>query len=140
MRLASANACPVSPGSSATNVLLVSGTTVLRDASVSESLIDLFNPSNWILNEVIIKILACGCNTEYSHGFGCNAKTGHCECLPGVVGDKCDRCPYRNVLVPEEGCLDCDSCTHDLLNSTDALELLIDPIMIEFEVGNFFNF
>lgn len=79
-------------------------------------------------------ILACGCNTGYSRGFGCNPNTGQCECLPGVIGDKCDRCPFRNILIPDSGCLKCSSCIHNLLDSNNDLKNIIDPIMIDFEV------
>lgn len=77
--------------------------------------------------------LSCGCNTEYSLGFGCNAQTGQCECLPGVVGEKCDRCPYRWVLIDNEGCFGCDTCTHDLLDVTGALKNMTDPVIVEFD-------
>ena len=80
-------------------------------------------------------VTACGCNQEYSVGFGCNPATGQCECLPGVTGEKCDHCPYRWVLKEEEGCFECDACTHGLLNVTDELAATIDPQMRDFEVN-----
>ena len=83
---------------------------------------------------LIFVLAACGCNTDYSLGFGCNPNTGQCECLPGVIGEKCDHCPYRWVLKEEEGCFECDSCIHDLLDVTDQLRSRIDPVVIEFEV------
>lgn len=80
---------------------------------------------------------ACGCNTEYSIGVSCDPLTGQCECLPGVIGDKCDHCPARWVLIEEEGCFACDSCTHDLLDVTDQLFLMLDPHVREFDVRLF---
>ena len=80
-------------------------------------------------------ISACGCNRNYSLGFGCNPKTGQCECLPGVIGEKCDHCPYRWVLIEDEGCFSCDSCVHNLLDVTDDLKKRIDPVTEEFEVS-----
>ncbi|CAG2053240.1 unnamed protein product [Timema podura] len=44
-----------------------------------------------------------------------------------------DHCPYRWVLIPDEGCFECDSCSHDLLDVTDQLKQLLDPVIIEFE-------
>lgn len=87
-------------------------------------------------------LIACGCRTQYSLGFGCNAQTGQCECLQNVQGEKCDRCPYRWVFVPDYGCHQCDNCTHFLLDSTDELAHLIDPVIHEFvevESGYFTN-
>ncbi|KAL1517260.1 hypothetical protein ABEB36_001047 [Hypothenemus hampei] len=77
--------------------------------------------------------VSCGCKGEYSIGVGCNALTGQCECLPGVIGEKCDQCPHRWVFVPDFGCHQCDSCHHSLLNDTDDLANLIDPIILEFD-------
>nr|CAI5850401.1 unnamed protein product [Callosobruchus analis] len=79
---------------------------------------------------------SCGCKSEYSLGFGCNAQTGQCECLQGVVGEKCDQCPHRWAFVPEVGCHACDSCHHALLNDTDQLAAMIDPIIFEFDLDN----
>ncbi|KAK6627792.1 hypothetical protein RUM44_010271 [Polyplax serrata] len=76
---------------------------------------------------------SCGCNIDYSVGVGCNPVNGQCECLPGVIGDRCDQCPHRWVLIPDRGCFECNSCTHDLLDTTDYLRNLIDPVMTEFK-------
>ncbi|XP_060535680.1 laminin subunit alpha [Cylas formicarius] len=77
--------------------------------------------------------ISCGCKSEYSLGVGCNALTGQCECLPGVLGEKCDQCPHRWVFVQDIGCHECDTCHHALLDETDALATMIDPIIIEFD-------
>ena len=93
----------------------------------------------------------CGCNIEFTIG-GCNPSTGQCECLPGVVGLNCDRCPTNWVLVvndtrtvePEwkqnfdydEGCFPCSSCVSDLMESADKLDKTLEPIMNEFDAAN----
>lgn len=87
------------------------------------------------------KILACSCNTDYSRGLGCNAQNGQCECLPGVIGEKCDNCPHRWVLIPDYGCQECDTCHHALLDYTDSLQQQIDPVIIDFNTiaGGYFT-
>ncbi|XP_066588247.1 laminin subunit alpha [Prorops nasuta] len=75
---------------------------------------------------------SCGCNTGYSVGASCNVTTGQCTCLPGVIGEKCDHCPYRNVLLEGQGCFQCGSCAGDLLDVTDELAGLLDPVFYEF--------
>lgn len=55
--------------------------------------------------------------------------------MQGVEGEKCDHCPYRWVFVPEYGCHGCDTCTHYLLDSTDELDNLINPVINEFDVS-----
>lgn len=84
---------------------------------------------------------ACSCNNDYSRGVGCNVLTGQCECLPGVVGEKCDACPYRWVLVSDQGCHDCDICHHNLLDVTDSLDNELKPIIDDFQTvaGGFFT-
>lgn len=77
--------------------------------------------------------VSCNCKSEYSLGLGCNVNTGQCECLPGVVGEKCDRCPHRWVLIPNSGCYECDKCAHDLLDVTDGLYDIIEPVSMDFK-------
>ncbi|XP_035729977.1 laminin subunit alpha-like isoform X2 [Vespa mandarinia] len=77
---------------------------------------------------------SCGCNTGYSVGVSCNTTTGQCTCLPGVIGEKCDHCPYRHVLIPGQGCFACDSCTGDLLDVTDILSGLLNPVFEEYNM------
>lgn len=52
-----------------------------------------------------------------------------------MIGEKCDQCPHRWVFVPDYGCQICDSCAHALLDDTDYLNTLIDPIIFEFDVS-----
>lgn len=61
--------------------------------------------------------------------------------MPGVVGEKCDACPYRWVLVPDQGCHECDVCHHNLLDVTDAMANELDPVIDEFQTvaGGFFT-
>ena len=93
----------------------------------------------------------CGCNIEFTIG-GCNPLDGQCECLPGVVGQNCDRCPTNWVLIvddtrpvkPEwmqnfdytDGCFPCSSCVSDLMDSANKLNSTLAPIMDEFQAAN----
>lgn len=58
----------------------------------------------------------------------CNQFTGRCQCLPNVVGEKCESCPDRWVLIPESGCQPCSDCVHVLLNDTVGLQDSINMI------------
>lgn len=51
-----------------------------------------------------------------------------------MIGERCDHCPHRWVLIDTEGCFKCDSCTHGLLDATDEMENIISPTLDEFEV------
>lgn len=53
--------------------------------------------------------------------------------MPGVVGEKCDACPFRWVLVPDRGCHECDVCHHDLLDVTDSLAVELNPVIHDFQ-------
>lgn len=70
--------------------------------------------------------------------MGCNPANGQCSCLPGVVGKNCDSCPHRWVLIEDRGCQGCDNCQHQLLDETDALAAMLDPVKDDFEVGTIF--
>lgn len=85
--------------------------------------------------------IACSCNDNYSRGVGCNDQTGQCECLPGVIGEKCDSCPHRWVFVADRGCHECDTCHHALIDVTDSLANELDPVIVEFKssVGGYFT-
>lgn len=99
------------------------------------------------LNFEKISSFECGFNPVYykiipfSIRFFYSIETGQCECLPGVVGEKCDSCPYRWVLVQDQGCHECDVCHHNLLDVTDALANELDPEIEEFQTvaGGFFT-
>lgn len=93
-----------------------------------------------LVNNAIL-FLACSCNDEFARGVGCNVQTGQCECLPGVIGEKCDACPHRWVLVQDVGCHECDHCHHALLDVTDALANELNPVIADFETvaGGFFT-
>ncbi|XP_023237076.1 laminin subunit alpha-like [Centruroides sculpturatus] len=75
--------------------------------------------------------ISCNCDEKYSAGAVCNPDTGLCQCLPGVIGDKCDRCPYRWAFVDKIGCHECGPCVHALLDDTDYLKSVIDPVWEE---------
>ncbi|XP_054719477.1 laminin subunit alpha-like [Uloborus diversus] len=90
---------------------------------------DLCEPGYWQYSSY--GCVSCNCDQKYSRGAVCNSLTGQCQCLPGVVGDKCDSCPYRWVFVKKEGCYECDVCVHGLLDTTDELHNMIEPVMVE---------
>lgn len=61
--------------------------------------------------------------------------------MPGVVGEKCDSCPYRWVLVEDQGCHECDICHHNLLDVTDAISNELQPVIVDFQTvaGGYFT-
>lgn len=61
--------------------------------------------------------------------------------MPGVVGEKCDSCPHRWVLIQDQGCYECDICHHDLLDVTDSLSNELGPVITDFQTvaGGFFT-
>ncbi|XP_054153409.1 laminin subunit alpha-like [Oppia nitens] len=76
---------------------------------------------------------SCNCVDKYSYGAVCDQQTGQCQCMPGVIGDKCDSCPHRWVFIPKSGCHECGLCVHELLDDTDGLQQLIDPLRLEIQ-------
>ena len=67
----------------------------------------------------------CQCNLHGTVGnslSNCDSETGHCECLPKVLGARCDECAenYWN-LESEKGCMACDCDTSGTYaNSTNC--------------------
>ena len=76
---------------------------------------------------VAVVISACDCNYEGSETLQCNRRTGVCECVPGVAGDKCDYCARgtTGVLPNCEPCGECfddwDAIISDLRGSSKQL-------------------
>ncbi|XP_060085671.1 laminin subunit alpha-2-like [Ylistrum balloti] len=63
----------------------------------------------------------CKCNVEGSVSGRCDSN-GHCVCLPGIMGEKCDSCQPRYAVV-DGACVSCDvGCTADLMLEMDKLD------------------
>ncbi|XP_013792030.1 laminin subunit alpha-like, partial [Limulus polyphemus] len=76
--------------------------------------------------------VSCNCVEKYSlPGAVCDVASGECQCLPGVVGTNCQGCLYRWTFIENQGCQECGPCVHALLDETDYLQSLIDPIRDE---------
>ncbi|PBC25348.1 Laminin subunit alpha [Apis cerana cerana] len=97
---------------------------------------------------------ACDCGIA-SESSQCDDITGQCLCKPGVTGRRCDQCisGYWNYgpdgctscecnigysvgvscnTTTGQGCFACDSCTGNLLDVTDELSNMLNPIFKEF--------
>ena len=48
--------------------------------------------------------LECQCLPLGSKGQLCDARSGQCECKPGVIGQLCDSCAHKFAEVTEHGC------------------------------------
>lgn len=57
----------------------------------------------------IWNVLACECNPEGSATQQCNQTTGHCICMLGIGGEKCDSCA-RGYLGKAPNCSPCGEC------------------------------
>lgn len=53
--------------------------------------------------------VACKCNPEGSASLQCDQTTGHCVCLLGIGGPKCDQCA-RGYLGQMPSCSPCGEC------------------------------
>ncbi len=51
----------------------------------------------------------CNCDPVGSATLQCNRRTGKCECVEGVAGDKCDRCD-RGTTGQLPYCMPCGEC------------------------------
>ena len=87
----------------------------------------------------------CTCNLDYAIGGTCDQETGQCQCMEGVVGKNCDRCPVNWVLVVndnrairpkwkepfdyEEGCFPCSTCVSDLMGTANQLSDSLAPVL-----------
>ena len=52
---------------------------------------------------------ACNCNTDGSETLQCDRRTGQCQCIVGVAGNKCDRCA-RGTTGELPYCVPCGEC------------------------------
>ena len=60
-------------------------------------------------NVPLSSVVACACNRDGSNGTTCHQVTGQCECLPNVVGLKCDRCAADTYdFGSDSGCTPCN--------------------------------
>ena len=48
-------------------------------------------------------LIACLCSPYGSVRNDCEQMSGKCICKPGIIGDKCDRCPDGTQIQPK-GC------------------------------------
>ena len=71
------------------------------------------------LNESIFIITACRCDPDGSVSSQCDGSTGRCDCLPNVVGARCDQC-LSGYWGPRKvfGCTKCDCCQQGIVESS----------------------
>ncbi|WAR24784.1 LAMA-like protein [Mya arenaria] len=68
------------------------------------------------------------CDCEFDGAVTCDPVDGRCQCLPGVTGSKCEQCLDRWVLIPQEGCQECDTCIDNLLDDLEVLEVDVESV------------
>ena len=88
-------------------------------------------PDHWQFTDAGCTNCNCsraGVQVTHTGGFRCNATTGHCKCIEGVTGEKCDMCQPRWALVKHVGCKRCDTCVATLLDTVDELSMNVDKV------------
>ncbi|KAL9706445.1 hypothetical protein quinque_009963 [Culex quinquefasciatus] len=68
----------------------------------------------------------CDCNREGSLSDECEAKSGQCQCKPGIMGKRCDRCEQPKHIVQGYKCKPCDNCTVILIDDLNELTWKLD--------------
>lgn len=92
---------------SAINAKPIIGVILIKNATVI-----IFEMTFAILHTygiMYICLLACDCNPEGSATQQCNQTTGHCNCMLGIGGEKCDTCA-RGYLGTAPNCSPCGEC------------------------------
>lgn len=57
----------------------------------------------------ILNFCFLGCTCNDTGTYRCDNYNGKCECLPNVIGDRCDRCDYDHYGFDSGyGCQKCD--------------------------------
>jgi len=58
----------------------------------------------------------CECSKSGSTTNECNQETGQCNCKPGLIGKKCDKCPPKSILyIPDKSQRDINENEEDCL-------------------------
>ena len=47
----------------------------------------------------------CMCDSQGSASPHCNQQTGQCDCIPGVVGIRCDECADSDSTIEDGKCV-----------------------------------
>lgn len=92
---------------------------------------DRCEPDFWNFTSVGCQKCECqkdGVRVTETGGYACNPLTGHCQCIEGVMGPKCDQCAERWILRKHKGCEPCDTCVHTLLDDVEELQMRSDEI------------
>ncbi|KAK7503934.1 hypothetical protein BaRGS_00004666, partial [Batillaria attramentaria] len=73
----------------------------------------------------------CNCDPAGSVSDRCDQGTGQCRCIPGIQGQRCDKCPDRSQGVQNGACVSCyDGCTGVLLEDLRNLSIPLIAINV----------
>ena len=80
-----------------------------------------------------LHLTACNCNAAGSVTLQCNRTTGTCQCKPGMVGHRCDKCAVDTTgEMPQ-----CEVCGECYYQWKSTLEYLTKNVSVEIgKVGN----